>query len=42
VVDVWMQSGDASVLKVRYAAAQGSAPAPVPGEMRQAPIEKRF
>lgn len=42
VVDVWMQSGDASVLKVRYAAAQGSAPVPVPGEIRQPPIEKRF
>lgn len=42
VVDVWMQSGDASVLKVRYAAVQGSGPAPVPGEMQRPPIEKRF
>jgi len=44
VVDVWMQSGDSSVLKTRYAAYQ--APAflriPVPGEVRQKQIEKRY
>jgi hypothetical protein len=42
VVDVWMQSGDASVLKVRYAAVQGPGSAPIPGEMQRPPIEKRF
>ena len=44
VVDVWMLSGDSSVLKTRYAAYQ--APAflriPVPGEVRQKQIEKRY
>jgi len=43
VVDVWMQSGDASVLKVRYAAVQeAGSSALVPGEKRQPQIEKRF
>ena len=42
VVDVWTQSGDASVLKVRYAAVQGPGAVPVPGETRQPPIEKKY
>jgi hypothetical protein len=42
VVDVWAQSDGLSVLKVRYAAARGSASEPVPGEVRQPQIEKRF
>ena len=42
VVDVWTQSGDASVLKVRYAAVQGPGAAPVPGETRPPPIEKKY
>ncbi len=42
VVDVWMELGDASVLKVRYAAVQAPGSAPVPGDTRQQPIEKRY
>ncbi len=42
VVDVWMQSGDASVLEVRYAAVQGPGSARVPGEMRRPSIDKRY
>lgn len=42
VIDVWVQSGENSVLKVRYAAAQGGASSRVPGESRQPPIDKRY
>jgi hypothetical protein len=42
VVDVWMQSGELSVLKVRYAASQGTASDHVPGEVRRPQIEKRY
>lgn len=42
VIDVWVQSGENSVLKVRYAAAQGSASSRIPGESRQPPIDKRY
>jgi hypothetical protein len=35
VVDVWMLSGENSILKVRYAALQGSASVRAPGEVRQ-------
>ena len=40
VIDVWMQSGDSSVLKVRYAAVQTAER--VPGESRQPQINKRY
>ncbi len=43
IVDVWLQSGDSSVLKVRYAAIQESgSSALVPGEVPRPRIEKRF
>jgi len=42
VVDVWMQSGENSVLKVRYAAVQGNPSIRVPGESRQQLINKRY
>jgi hypothetical protein len=40
VVDVWMQSGDNSVLKVRYAAIQNTRSIHIPGESRQQNINK--
>jgi hypothetical protein len=42
VVDIWMQSADSSVLEVRYAAARGAAPGPVPGQVPEPQINKRF
>jgi hypothetical protein len=42
VVDVWMQSGESSVLKTRYAAVQTAHFLRVPGETRQQPIDKRY
>lgn len=42
VVDVWMQSGETSVLKVRYASIQATHSLPVPGETRQQHIDKRY
>ena len=41
VVDVWMQSGESSVLKVRYAA-QETPSLRVPGETRRQQIDKRY
>jgi hypothetical protein len=42
VVDVWMQSGENSVLKTRYAAFQHTRSLRVPGETRQQQIDKRY
>jgi hypothetical protein len=42
VVDVWMQSGESAILKVRYAAVQTTRPLRVPGEVRQKQIDKRY
>jgi hypothetical protein len=42
VVDVWMQSGDSSVLKIRYAAFQDTRSLRIPGETRQQQIDKRY
>ena len=42
VIDVWMQSGESSVLKVRYAAFQDTRSLHVPGESRQQQIDKRY
>jgi hypothetical protein len=42
VIDVWMQSGESSVLKVRYATTQTSQSPRVPGETQQRKIEKRY
>ena len=42
IVDVWLQSGESSVLKTRYAAAVGSQPRRVPGETRSQQIDKRY
>ncbi len=43
VVDVWTQTGERSVLRVRYAAAQpAGSSVRVPGEVRQPQIEKRY
>jgi hypothetical protein len=42
VIDVWMQSGDTSVLKVRYAAVQIAHSLRVPGESQQQQIKKRY
>ncbi len=42
VADVWIQSGDNSALKVRYAAVQGSTSIRVPGESNPQQIEKRY
>jgi hypothetical protein len=41
VVDVWTQSGEASVLKTRYAAFQESHSTRLPGETRPEQIDKR-
>jgi len=42
VVDVWLQSGDTSVLKVRYAAAVEKRSRRVPGEMHMPRADKRL
>ena len=42
VVDVWMRSGENSVLKTRYAAFQDTRSLRVPGETRQQQIDKRY
>jgi hypothetical protein len=43
VIDIWTQSGERSLLRIRYAAAQSAASsAGVPGEARQPQIEKRY
>jgi len=42
VIDVWMPSGEISVLKVRYAAVQTAHSLRVPGELRQQRINKRY
>ena len=42
VVDVWMQSGETSILKTRYAAVQVAHSSRVPGEMRRQQIDKRY
>jgi hypothetical protein len=42
VIDVWMQSGESSVLKVRYAAFQVTQSLRIPGESRQQQIDKRY
>ncbi len=42
VIDVWMQSGESSVLKVRYAAFQDTRSLRIPGEMGQQQINKRY
>lgn len=42
VVDVWLQSGAASVLKVRYTALQAQGAGRPSGEISQPPIEKRY
>jgi hypothetical protein len=42
VIDVWMQSGETSVLKVRYAAFQDTQSLRIPGEPRQQQINKRY
>ena len=42
VVDVWLQSGENSVLKVRYAAVQTAQSLRVPGEVRQPQVDKRY
>ena len=42
VIDVWLQSGDSSVLKTRYAAMFDSKSRPVPGEARPPRIDKRY
>lgn len=42
VVDVWLQSGENSVLKTRYAAALDRQPRRVPGETRTPQIDKRY
>jgi hypothetical protein len=42
VVDVWVQSGENSILKVRYAAVQGRQSIQVPGESHQEQIDKRY
>ena len=41
VVDVWMLSGETSLLKTRYAAFQESNSTRLPGETRPEQIEKR-
>ena len=41
VIDVWMVSGESSVLKVRYSAIQRSPSIPVPGESQLQQINKR-
>ena len=42
VIDVWMVSGESSVLKVRYSAIQRSPSIPVPGESQPQQIKKRY
>ena len=42
VIDVWMVSGESSVLKVRYSAIQRSPCIPVPGESQPQQINKRY
>jgi hypothetical protein len=42
VIDVWMQSGESSILKVRYAAFQDTRSFRIPGETRQQQIDKRY
>jgi hypothetical protein len=42
VVDVWVQSGENSILEVRYAAVQGRQSIRVPGESHQQQIDKRY
>ena len=42
VVDVWLQSGESSVLKTRYASIQDNPSRRVPGEKRQQSIDKRY
>jgi hypothetical protein len=42
VIDVWMQSGNSSVLKVRYAALQTAHSLRVPGESKRPQINKRY
>jgi hypothetical protein len=42
VIDVWMQSGENSVLKIRYAAVQRRQSIRVPGESKQQQIDKRY
>ncbi len=42
VVDVWMQSGDASALKVRYTVPQAQGAERRPGETQRSPIDKRY
>jgi hypothetical protein len=42
VIDVWMQSGESSILKVRYAAFQVTQSLRIPGESRQQQIDKRY
>jgi uncharacterized protein DUF4440 len=42
VIDVWMQLGESSVLKVRYAAFQDTRSVRIPGETRQRQIDKRY
>jgi len=42
VVDVWMQSGENSILKTRYAVVQEAQSLRVPGETRQQQIDKRY
>jgi hypothetical protein len=41
-IDVWMLSGESSVLKVRYSAIQRSPSIPVPGESQPQQIKKRY
>jgi hypothetical protein len=42
VIDVWLQSGENSVLKTRYAAFQDTQSLRIPGETRQQQIDKRY
>lgn len=42
IIDVWMKSGNTSILKVRYAALQTSSSQLVPGEVREPHINKRY
>ena len=42
VVDVWMQSGDSSILKTRYAAFQEPRSPRIPGEAPQQTLKKRY
>ncbi len=42
VVDVWMKSGENSVLNTRYAAFQDTGSLQIPGETQQQHIDKRY